>query len=493
MMLSFVPKEPGKAYIADRLWLPKSVRQGDGLIRPDPVKRALEFDVATQDGSTKVQMWDETTSHLICPREFLPPSEYTKYRFPFIDLRPQFQKATFIDRVVPRDEDQRKAWDALSKNDNGIFVLACGKGKTKLALKKIAQKSVPTLVVVPDGGILAQWKESILGNAETGLSPGLLFDGELGLIQGPVFNWAKPVTLALVTTLWKRIEDGAVPEELFRYFGLIIYDEVHQIGAPKFSLTAKPFYGDRLGLTATLKREDGLDPIYRFHIGEPFYSDLRQELIPDIYFQKTPANIPYEDSKVEGQVNVSKLRTSAGRHLDSNTFRYWCIRGALEQGRKILVLSHSKDQLKLFHAMFPESGLIVQETKKDERMEVLRNSRICFAIAKLGSTGVDDDQLDMLFWLTPFKSKIALQQSMGRIQRAKPGKKHPIMIVFEDTLCPPLRKMCQGIKSILKEWNFVFQSLPPMKMPASLPPEVREKYDLAYAELPDRSTDEEDE
>jgi superfamily II DNA or RNA helicase len=113
------------------------------------------------------------------------------------------------------------------------------------------------------------------------------FEGELGLVQGGVFNWARPLTLALVTTLWRRIEDGSIPEEFFRYFGQVIYDEVHQIGAPKFSLTASPFYGDRIGLTATVEREDGLDPIYRYHIGDPFYSDLSQEIIPDIYFQQT--------------------------------------------------------------------------------------------------------------------------------------------------------------------------------------------------------------
>lgn len=487
MMLTFVPKAADKAYVADRLWLPKAVEFGDGLVRPDPIKKALEFSVPSQEGQINIQMWDESKSHVICPREFLPPTEYAKYRFPFIDLRPQFQRAVFQDCVVPRNEEQSRAWQSLAVNDNGILVLACGKGKTKLALKKIAQRAVPTLVVVPDGGILEQWKESILGNAAKGLSPGLRFEGELGLIQGPVFNWARPITLALVTTLWKRIQDGAIPEDLYRYFGLVVYDEVHQIGAPKFSLTAEPFYGDRLGLTATLQREDGLDPIYRYHIGEPFYSDLSQELIPEIFFQKTPADVPLaEADDVNGKTNVSLLRSALGRNYDANVFRYWCIRGALEQGRKALCLSHSKDQLLLFHAMFPNSGLIVAETTKAERMDVLRNSQVCFAISKLGSTGVDDDALDMLFWLTPFKSKIALQQSMGRIQRSKPGKKAPVMVVFEDWMCAPLKKMCLAVKGTLRDWRYEFKPINPLSFPKNLPSEVQDAYDRAYAELPVR-------
>lgn len=436
-------------------------------------------------------MWDESSNHLLCPREFLPSSNYQNYRFPFVDLRPQFQGAQFRDLVVPRNEEQQKAWQALSLNDNGILNLGCGKGKTKLALKKIAQRGVPTLVVVPDGGILEQWKESILGNASKGLAPGLEFEGELGIIQGPVFNWAKPLTLALVTTLWMRIEQGAIPEDMFRYFGLIIYDEVHQIGAPKFSLTATPFYGDRIGLTATVQREDGLDPIYRYHIGEPFYTDLQQDLIPRIYFQKTPTVLDYDKAKLDGkQTNISILRTMLGRDYTSNVYRYWSIIEAIKKGRKLLCLSHSKDQLKLFHALFPGSALIIGETERSERMDILRDSQICFAISRLGSVGVDDDRLDTLFWLTPFRSKNALQQSMGRIQRLRPDKKTPVMMVFEDWCTPALKRMCAKLRSSLREWGYDYENLRPDAYPNDFPPEVKELYDRAFSELPERIREE---
>jgi superfamily II DNA or RNA helicase len=484
MRLSFVPKEPDKAYIADRLWLPR------GGIRVEPVKRALEFTVNSQGGQTKMQMWDESSNHILCPREFLPSSNYRHYRFPFVDLRPQFQRLHFEDKIEPRNEEQQRAWRALAANDNGILNLGCGKGKTVLALKKIAQRGMPTLVVVPDGGILEQWKEAVLGNKVTGRPPGLEFDGELGLIQGPVFNWAKPLTLALVTTLWMRIQEGAIPEEMFRYFGLIVYDEVHGIGAPKFSLTATPFYGDRIGLTATVMREDGLDPIYRYHIGEPFYTDLVQDLVPRIYFQKTPVVIDYEKAKLDGQqTNVSVLRTILGRDYSANVYRYWAIKDALDAGRKILCLSHSKDQLRLFHALFPDSALIIAETERSERMGILRDSQICFAISRLGSVGVDDPSLDTLFWLTPFRSKNALQQSMGRIQRLLPDKKTPVMNVFEDWFTPTIKKMCAKLKSSLREWGYEYENLKPSPYPKDFPPEVRELYVRAFEQLPPRSRD----
>lgn len=478
MKLTFVHKQPDTAYVADRLWLPKA------KIRVDPVKKALEFQVTTQTGMETITMWSETKSHIICPREFIPASEYKSYDFKFVDLAPKFQKVEFKDFVIPRNKEQEMAWESLKANDNGILNLACGKGKTKLALKKIAQKGVPTLVIVPDGGIFSQWEESILGNKEKGISPSLSFDGELGVIRGPVFNWNCPITIALVTTLWMRIEKGLIPQEFYSHHGLLIYDEVHLIGAPKFNLTASPFYGDRIGLTATVQREDGLDPLYRYHIGDPFYTDLSQDLKPRIYFQMTPSVIPYEKAKnSEGVTNTSILRSILGRDSGANIYRYWAIKEALNSGRKILALSHSLDQLRLFNSMFPGSGLIIGDTPSEDRMSILRNSQICFAVAKLGSVGVDDDALDTLFWLTPFRSRVSLQQSMGRIQRKKEGKKTPVMIVFEDWMTPTLKKLCLSLKHSLKTWGQDYETCKPLKFPTTLPDDVLSSYLETYKGL----------
>lgn len=475
---TFVVKEPDKAYVGNRLWLPKAA------IREGQVKRALEFLVSGRDGQELLRLWNDAAHHIVCPREFLPSSQYTNYKFPFIDLSPTFEHVEFEDCVVPRDEEQQKAWAAFAANDNGILNLGCGKGKTKLAVKKIAQKGVPTLVIVPDGGILTQWQEAILGSERTPV--GLKYKGGLGLIQGPQFEWQEPIVIALVSTLALKIRDGKIPEEFFRRFGLVIYDEVHRLGAPVFSLCAEPFYGDRIGLTATVQREDGLDPIYRYHLGEPFYTDLTQDLVPRIYFWRTPSKLDFDVCIKNGTINISMLRTLLGRDLNGNVYRYYAIKEALAEGRKILCLSHSKDQLKLFHALFPESGLILGETPKEDRTSILRSNPIVFAIAKLGSEGVDDSALDTLFWLTPFRSKNALQQSMGRIQRIFAGKKTPVMVIFEDHLTNPLRGLCHKLRSNLKAWGFEIETHPPHPFPPHLPKELVNVYAAAFDSLPER-------
>ncbi len=498
MILKLPIKEATKAYISNQLWLPKE-GLAPGGVRVGPLRNALTFTTGTAKGPdgrpmmSQLAMWEETSNHIIVPREFLPHSEYPRYKFPFVDLRPSFGEIDVKDLVVPRTEEQAMAWDALSRNNNGILNLGCGKGKTKLAQKKIAQMRTPTLVVVPDGGVLDQWQKSIYGDDRT--PPGLSFKGELGIIQGTTFDWKRPITLALVTTLALKIRDGKIPEELFRYFGLIIYDEVHQMGAPVFSQAAWPFYGDRIGLTATVKREDGLDPIYRYHIGEPFYSDLKQDMIPLIYFQKTPSTFDHTPAKRGSATNISVLRTMLATDLNANITRYWSIKEALDQGRKILVLGHSLKHLILFHEMFPGSGLITGKTPTADRLGILRSNQLTFAIARLGSTGVDDDRLDTLFWLTPAKSLIQMQQSIGRVQRFREGKRQPVVVIFEDFNISPMRGMCTTLKGIFKSWKFPFEVLSPARFERDFPTDVRTAYELTLAELnavKDESEEEDD-
>jgi hypothetical protein len=128
--------------------------------------------------------------------------------------------------------------------------------------------------------------------------------------------------------------------------------------------------------------------------------------------------------------------------------------------------------------------LIIGDTDANKRVDTLRQSQICFAISKLGSEGADDSSLDTLFWLTPYKSENALQQSMGRIQRVKAGKKSPVMTIFEDWMCSPLKVRCLKLKSTLRKWKIHYDTLRPEHVPTQLPADVKEAYDRAYSELP---------
>jgi superfamily II DNA or RNA helicase len=455
--LQLIKREPDKAYVDDMLWLPKT------LINPGGIKTALEFWELDKDPPVLRRLWDETRDHLICPREFLKPENYPQFSFPFVDLTPKsFPRTGVRIKNPPRNEDQVKADAAFAKASAGVLNLACGKGKTYLALKKIADLGCPALIVVHNSFLMNQWvNDAIPTHLE-------LPQGEkVGIIQGEVVDWKHPITVAMIQTLASREADGKLPAEMREWFGVVVYDEVHHLSAPVFATTAPIVLGQRYGLTATHQRVDGLDFIFKFHLGDVFYVDLVQKLIPRVYFQKTPVSFELDIPKVrdrKGELSIGKLRSYIGNLEESNRFRASCLKEALKEGRKIIAVSHSKNQLCNLHKMFPDSGLIVQETPQEERHRIVKRSKVTFAIASLGAEGLDDDQLDTVFILLPFGSRGTrpndLQQVIGRVQRELPGRKAPVVVIFDDEHIRPLRAMCHTMRNQLRHWDKFVQGMP---------------------------------
>jgi superfamily II DNA or RNA helicase len=303
---------------------------------------------------------------------------------------------------------------------------------------------------------MEQWQERIGEFLE------LRAGEKLGIIQGTINDWQRPITLAMIHTLALRADEGQLPPGFTKHFGVVFFDEVHHLAAPLFVKTAPLVHGLRYGLTATPKRTDGMEFVYNYHIGPVFFEDMEADLVPRVYFQETPTYLDLSDSAVKdksGELNMSRLRSVLGENKEGNLFRAYCIQEALDQGRKILALSHSKNQLRLMHEIFPQSGLIIQETPQKERTGIVKSSQLVFAISRLGVEGLDDAALDSLFYLTPFSAENDLQQGLGRIQRAHGDKSQPVAVIFEDVLIPPLRSMCNKLRKALVAWKVPYQTL----------------------------------
>jgi superfamily II DNA or RNA helicase len=226
------------------------------------------------------------------------------------------------------------------------------------------------------------------------------------------------------------------------------------------------FFGDRYGLTATVTREDGLEPIYQYHIGSVFHRDLAQELKPRIYFQAVPVQINQNDPAVRqhifdrgGKMNIPLLRTYLGRMEENNRFIAGKLAEPLAHGRKVLALSHSKDQLKMLNRMFPESGLCTGDEAPADRLITLRNRQLTFGTLQLVKEALDEQTLDTLFFLSPFGSnavdmggKNTLQQGMGRILRYQKNKKTPVVVIMDYVNIPKFHRMCRKMKQLLHNW-----------------------------------------
>ena len=134
---------------------------------------------------------------------------------------------------------------------SGVVVLPCGAGKTLVGAATMAQAKTTTLVLVTNTVAARQWREELL--ARTSLN-----EDEIGEYTG-ARKEIRPVTIATYQVLTTR-RKGEFPHlDLLnaRDWGLIIYDEVHLLPAPIFRMTADLQARRRLGLTATLVREDG--------------------------------------------------------------------------------------------------------------------------------------------------------------------------------------------------------------------------------------------
>lgn len=167
---------------------------------------------------------------------------------------------------------QREAVEAFWAGGSGVVVLPCGAGKTLVGAATMARSSTTTLVLVTNAVSARQWKNELL--RFTTLSA-----EEIGEYSGSRKE-VRPVTIATYQVLTTR-RKGVHPHlELLdaHDWGLIVYDEVHLLPAPVFRMTAELQARRRLGLTATLVREDGREEEVFSLIGPKRYDAPWKEL-----------------------------------------------------------------------------------------------------------------------------------------------------------------------------------------------------------------------
>jgi DNA excision repair protein ERCC-3 len=146
---------------------------------------------------------------------------------------------------------QREAADSFWHGGSGVVVLPCGAGKTLVGAAAMAHAQATTLILVTNTVAARQWKEELVHRTS-------LTEDEIGEYSG-ARKEIRPVTIATYQVMTSRRKGVYGHLELFdaRDWGLIVYDEVHLLPAPIFRLTADLQTRRRIGLTATLVREDG--------------------------------------------------------------------------------------------------------------------------------------------------------------------------------------------------------------------------------------------
>ena len=182
---------------------------------------------------------------------------------------------------------QQQAVNGFWDGGSGVVVLPCGAGKTLVGAGAMAAASATTLILVTNTVSARQWKDELLKRTS-------LTEGEIGEYSGQRKE-IRPVTIATYQVLTTKRKGVYTHLDLLdaRDWGLIVYDEVHLLPAPIFRMTADLQARRRLGLTATLVREDGRE------------GDVFSLIGPKRY------DAPWKDIEAQGYIAPGRLRRGA--------------------------------------------------------------------------------------------------------------------------------------------------------------------------------------
>ncbi len=305
---------------------------------------------------------------------------------------------------------------------SGVVVLPCGAGKTIIAIGALAQLKTETLILVTNTIALKQWKEELLD--KTTLTPEMIgeFSGDK--------KETGPITIATynILTYRKKKNGPFVHFDIFskKNWGLIIYDEVHLLPAPVFRMTSEIQSKRRLGLTATLIREDGMESDVFSLIGPKKYDMPWKVLEQANWIAKAECSevrieLP-EDSRIAYAVarDREKFRIASEneRKLD---FASKIIKK--NPTANILIIGQYIAQLKLF-AKSLDVPIITGSTPIPER-EILynkfRNSEIkILVVSKVANFSIDLPDANIAIQISgTFGSRQEEAQRLGRVLRPK--------------------------------------------------------------------------
>ena len=362
--------------------------------------------------------------------------ELIRQGFPVVDLAPITQGATL--EITLREQTlsgkqfqprsyQHAAVTALLGNHGpgsgfGSIVLPCGAGKTVVGLLAMAALQTETLILTPNVTALHQWMNEILD--KTNLST-----DQIAEYSGPKKSIG-PVTIATyqVMTWYSKEQDIHPHFELFRkrQWGLVIYDEVHMLPAPVFRIIAEIQSVRRIGLTATLIREDHEEDAVFSLVGPKRYDVPWKELERDGWIAKAICS----ELRIElPQTQILEYAVAESRqkiNIAANNILKEAVAADLvekHKNDKILIIGQYVKQLESISKRFA-APIITGKTpnaKREALYQQLRDGKIhILIVSKVANFAIDLPDVNVAIQISgSFGSRQEEAQRLGRILRPK--------------------------------------------------------------------------
>ena len=399
-------------------------------------------------------VWDERTNSYRAPalkyRDIV--STLIEKKISFKDQARKFSIENYsIKKAIQPRSFQKEALDTWIVEKRGVVTMPTGSGKTILALMIISKISRPTLIHVPTIDLMRQWKEVL---AE-------YFDTPIGLFGGG-YNEIQKITVATYDSALLHVQHHG------NLFGLLVFDECHHLPGEQYQFTAlgsiAPF---RLGLTATPERNDNKEEVlyeicgplcYEVHIDELSGSSLAPYEVKTIEVEMHQedrekyeiARECYTNFLRKARINFDQpngwsifLRKTSESPEGRQAFQSYLFQKKLSQASQAkldllwdLIIRHQGDRILIFtqdNEMAYRVGktfflpVLTHHTKLHEREVFLKAFRTgeypVLITSKVLNEGVDVPDANVGIIVSGSGSIREHVQRLGRILRARPGKK----------------------------------------------------------------------
>ena len=338
---------------------------------------------------------------------------------------------------------------AAKDKGGGIISLKCGGGKTVLALNIISKLKKKSIVICHKSFLVDQWAERISQ---------FLPDAKIGYIQGKTIDVeGKDIVIGMLQSISMKEYD----EELFKQFGMVCFDECHHLSAEVFSKAMRkisPLYV--LGLSATIKRADGTQYVFKWYIGDVVYESpdeindhrvetrlIQYESEDEKYCKKqTIFNGTICRPKMVNQICEYKERTEL---VLKYLYKYY------NEGRTILILSERREHL--INMMNEVNKYYDKEVAglyiggiHPEILEYNATLRVILGTYSFFSEGADIPSLDTVILASPVSN---VEQSIGRIFR-KYGEHHKLICDIIDGNIEGFEKQSQKRIALYKKKGY---------------------------------------
>ena len=332
---------------------------------------------------------------------------------------------------------QEQAVTSFWHGGSGVVVLPCGAGKTLVGAGAMARSGTTTLILVTNTVSARQWRDELLRRTT-------LTEDEIGEYSG-ARKEVRPVTIATYQVLTTK-RKGVYPHlELLdaRDWGLIIYDEVHLLPAPVFRMTADLQARRRLGLTATLVREDGREDEVFSLIGPKRYDAPWKDIEAQGYIAPAECievrltlsdrdRLTYATAEPEDKYRLAASASGKNRVVEALVARH--------AGEQALVIGQYLDQLEEL-ADHLDAPLITGATTVRERQRLFDAFRAgevaTLVVSKVANFSIDLPEAAVAIQVSgSFGSRQEEAQRLGRIMRPKADGRtaHFYAIVARDTV-----------------------------------------------------------